>query len=117
MVHETCYFASNYEEEIRSMGDPATMAAHTTVVQFPYTEAVSSFANSRGRRADVIRWWSRDQRQRSAQLRRSGHSTERDYRICKPRLELKRWVQKTRAVLIVACRQNGGIGGIQDPGI
>jgi actin-related protein 5 len=41
MVHETCYFASNYEEEIRSMGDPATMAAHTTVVQFPYTEAVS----------------------------------------------------------------------------
>ena len=43
MVHETCYFASNYEEEIRSMGDPATMAAHTTVVQFPYTEAVSFF--------------------------------------------------------------------------
>lgn len=42
MVHETCYFASNYEEEIRSMGDPATMAANTKLVQFPYTEAVRS---------------------------------------------------------------------------
>ena len=42
MVRETCHFASNYEEEIRSLGDPAIMAAQTAVVQFPYTEAVGT---------------------------------------------------------------------------
>jgi hypothetical protein len=53
------------------MGDPATMAAHTTVVQFPYTEAVSSFATSREHRADVIRWSSRNQKRRSLLQQRS----------------------------------------------
>ena len=38
MYHETCYFSSNYEEEIRSLGDPANMSKMTKVVQFPYNE-------------------------------------------------------------------------------
>lgn len=41
MVRETCYFASDYEEELREMGTPANLSASTAVVQFPYTEAVS----------------------------------------------------------------------------
>lgn len=41
MVRETCYFASNYEDELRQLGTPSTLAANTAIVQFPYTEAVS----------------------------------------------------------------------------
>jgi actin-related protein 5 len=52
MVRETCYFATNYEEEIRSMGDPAVMGAQTTVVQFPYTEAVSYYVRLKQPKAD-----------------------------------------------------------------
>lgn len=40
MYHETCYFSSNYEEELRSLEDPAKMAGITKVVQFPYTQPV-----------------------------------------------------------------------------
>lgn len=38
MYHETCYFSSDYDEEIRSLADPANMAAMTKVVQFPFTQ-------------------------------------------------------------------------------
>lgn len=37
MYHETCYFATDYEEEIRSLADPKAMADMTKVVQFPFT--------------------------------------------------------------------------------
>lgn len=40
MVRETCYFASDYDEELRQLGTPAALAANTAIVQFPYTEAV-----------------------------------------------------------------------------
>lgn len=40
MVRETCYFASDYDEELRQLGTPTALAANTAVVQFPYTEAV-----------------------------------------------------------------------------
>jgi hypothetical protein len=40
MVRETCYFASDYQQEIRDMSIPANMAAKTAVLQFPYTETV-----------------------------------------------------------------------------
>lgn len=38
MYHETCYFASDYDEELRSLANPATMEAKTMVVQFPYNQ-------------------------------------------------------------------------------
>ena len=41
MYRETCYFSSDYEEEIRSLGNPTVMAKMTKVVQFPYTQPVS----------------------------------------------------------------------------
>lgn len=40
MVRETCYFASDYDEELRQLGTPSALAANTAIVQFPYTEAV-----------------------------------------------------------------------------
>lgn len=40
MTHETCYFSSNYDSELRSLEDPVNMANMTQVVQFPYTVAV-----------------------------------------------------------------------------
>lgn len=40
MYQETCYFSSDYESELRSLEDPAKMAAMTKVVQFPYTQPV-----------------------------------------------------------------------------
>jgi len=85
MVHETCYFASNYEEEIKTLGDPAAMAASTTVVQFPYTEAVSCADSVPPHGADTSRSWSRNQRQKSPQLPQSGYRTVKDYKTCKPR--------------------------------
>lgn len=36
MIRDTCYFSSDYEQEIRGMSDPAKMAASTRTVQFPY---------------------------------------------------------------------------------
>lgn len=41
MARETCYFASDYDAELRSLGDPAAMAAMTKIIQFPYTIPVS----------------------------------------------------------------------------
>ena len=41
MYRETCYFSSNYEEDLRSLGDPLKMAEATQVVQFPFTQPVS----------------------------------------------------------------------------
>jgi actin-related protein 5 len=43
MYRETCYFSSDYEDEIRSLADPAKMSEMTKVIQFPFTQAVSSF--------------------------------------------------------------------------
>jgi actin-related protein 5 len=41
MYRETCYFSSDYDEEIRTLADPAKMAEMTKVVQFPFTQPVS----------------------------------------------------------------------------
>jgi actin-related protein 5 len=41
MLHETCYFSSDYESELKSLEDPVNMVKQTKVVQFPYTVAVS----------------------------------------------------------------------------
>lgn len=54
MTRETCYFATDYEAELRDMATPAGLAAATTVVQFPYTAQVSlpmsnDFVNSHPR--------------------------------------------------------------------
>ncbi|WVQ80378.1 hypothetical protein IAT38_002483 [Cryptococcus sp. DSM 104549] len=38
MYRETCYFSSNYEEELRGLEDPAKLASITKVLQFPYTK-------------------------------------------------------------------------------
>ena len=43
MVRETCYFASDYDEELRQLGTPSALAANTAIVQFPFTEAVGPF--------------------------------------------------------------------------
>ena len=37
MVRETCYFASDYDAEIKSLADPVNMAKMTKVLQFPFT--------------------------------------------------------------------------------
>ncbi|ORY34334.1 putative actin-like protein ARP5 [Naematelia encephala] len=39
MARETWYFSSNYEEELRELGDPVKLSEMTKVVQFPYTTA------------------------------------------------------------------------------
>ncbi|WVR03473.1 hypothetical protein IAU60_000464 [Kwoniella sp. DSM 27419] len=36
MFRETCYFSSDYEEEIHSLADPAKLSEITRIVQFPY---------------------------------------------------------------------------------
>jgi actin-related protein 5 len=41
MMRETCYFSSNYESELSSLNDPESLAKMSTVVQFPFTVAVS----------------------------------------------------------------------------
>lgn len=41
MTRETCYFATDFESELRDMASPAGLAAATTVVQFPYVAQVS----------------------------------------------------------------------------
>jgi hypothetical protein len=46
MYRETCYFSSDYEDEIRSLADPAKMSEMTKVIQFPFTQAVSSLWNA-----------------------------------------------------------------------
>lgn len=38
MYHETCYFSSDYESELRSLEDPVKMAEMTKIVQFPFTQ-------------------------------------------------------------------------------
>ncbi|WVQ93832.1 hypothetical protein IAU59_000910 [Kwoniella sp. CBS 9459] len=37
MLRETCYFSTDYEEELKEMADPDKLAAATKIVQFPYT--------------------------------------------------------------------------------
>ena len=41
MYRETCYFSSDYEEELRSLGDPEKMSEQSIVVQFPFNAPVS----------------------------------------------------------------------------
>jgi actin-related protein 5 len=41
MARETCYFSSNYEEELKLLGHPAKMAEMTEIVQFPFIPPVS----------------------------------------------------------------------------
>ena len=52
MYRELCYFSSDYEEEIRSLGDPAKIVGMTKVVQFPYTQPVST--SQRERRGSIV---------------------------------------------------------------
>lgn len=40
MYQETCYFSSNYEEELRAFDDPVKMGDQTVIVQFPFTQPV-----------------------------------------------------------------------------
>lgn len=40
MLHETCYFSSDYESELRTLENPANIINMTKVVQFPYTVPV-----------------------------------------------------------------------------
>ena len=42
MLHETCYFSSDYESELRTLENPANVINMTKVVQFPYTVPVRS---------------------------------------------------------------------------
>ena len=42
MYHETCYFSSDYEEELRTLEIPDQLAKMTKVVQFPYSQPVSN---------------------------------------------------------------------------
>lgn len=44
MYKELCSFSSNYEDEIRALGEPAKMAGMTQVVQFPYSLPVRDLA-------------------------------------------------------------------------
>ncbi|WVN87297.1 uncharacterized protein L203_102475 [Cryptococcus depauperatus CBS 7841] len=38
MYRETCYFSTDYDEELRALADPARLVAMTKVVQFPYNK-------------------------------------------------------------------------------
>ncbi|WOO86060.1 Actin-like protein arp5 [Vanrija pseudolonga] len=38
MYRETCYFSSDYEEELRSLTDPVKMMEQTKVIQFPFNQ-------------------------------------------------------------------------------
>lgn len=40
MYRETCYFSSDYEEELRSLTDPVKMMEQTKVIQFPFNQPV-----------------------------------------------------------------------------
>lgn len=40
MYRETCYFSTDYEEELRMLEDPAKLSAMTKVIQFPYSKTV-----------------------------------------------------------------------------
>ncbi|WWC66880.1 uncharacterized protein I206_100787 [Kwoniella pini CBS 10737] len=37
MFRETCYFSTDYDEDLRTLADPAKLSEMTKVVQFPYT--------------------------------------------------------------------------------
>ncbi|WWC58082.1 uncharacterized protein I303_100617 [Kwoniella dejecticola CBS 10117] len=37
MFRETCYFSTDYDEDLRSLADPAKLSEMTKVVQFPFT--------------------------------------------------------------------------------
>lgn len=41
MYRETCYFSTDYDEELRTLEVPAKLAAMTKVIQFPYSKTVS----------------------------------------------------------------------------
>ena len=41
MTRQTCYYATDYEPELRDMETQAGLAAATNVVQIPYTAQVS----------------------------------------------------------------------------
>ncbi|KAK8845440.1 hypothetical protein IAR55_006153 [Kwoniella newhampshirensis] len=38
MYRETCYFATDYDEELRSLADPDKLSAMTKIVQFPFAK-------------------------------------------------------------------------------
>lgn len=40
MYRETCYFSTDYDEELRMLEVPAKLAAMTKVIQFPYSKTV-----------------------------------------------------------------------------
>ena len=46
MYHETCYFSSNYDEDLRSLEDPEKMTKMSTIVQFPFTQPVRQLSAS-----------------------------------------------------------------------
>ena len=41
MCRESCYFAEDYQSEIRSFADPAKIASKDILVQFPFVVQVS----------------------------------------------------------------------------
>lgn len=40
MTRESCYFADNFQEEMRSLSDPKKLSEKTLVMQFPFTAPV-----------------------------------------------------------------------------
>lgn len=40
MAHETCYFSTDYDKELKLLGDPSSLSDFSTIIQFPYTEPV-----------------------------------------------------------------------------
>lgn len=87
MVRETCYFASDYQQEIREMSIPANMSAKTAVVQFPYTEAVGLSRSYELAKLICRRLLSKNPRPSKRQRSKSEKSTVGDYKKCRPRQE------------------------------
>jgi hypothetical protein len=99
MYHETCYFSSNYDDEIRSLADPVAMANMTKVVQFPYSEP------------DVVE---KTEEELAAQKeRRREHGRRLQEMQAKQRAE-KVGPNLIRASLTPACRQDCRARRVQD---
>lgn len=97
MMRETCYFASDYDEELRRLGTASDLAAATAIVQFPYTEAVSDSLSYRAWTlyADLTRQsWRNPKLSWLLPLRR-GENKASGYRRCKPSSGPRRYVAMT----------------------
>lgn len=94
MYRETCYFSDDYESELRSLEDPAKMAAMTKVLQFPYNKPVRARMLARLTPRMSLR-----RRKRSSRLNSSaGKRKARGCKRCRPSCARRRCVRPASQV-------------------